>query len=188
MDISETLLGSVKDYLNITWSDPVTDKKISGIISRGMNYINEVAGETLDYEVEKKAKELLLEYCLYVRSNALSDFSINYLPELLALQRSCDTARYEKKGQLISLQIGDLELSPVFSSKVKEYQTSSNNSYDVVNVVPFDTGASIQIILNSSKVINNGSSILWEPGRNVLDIKVCKDLLTVSYTITVFKS
>lgn len=90
-----TLLEDVKVYLDITWADENTDKKLTGIIERGMKYLNRTAGGELDYSVEDKPKELLMDYCRYVRSNALEEFQVNYLHELLTLQMSEEVARYE---------------------------------------------------------------------------------------------
>ncbi len=95
MEISETLLSDVKNYLDITWEDEATNKKMKGIIQRGMKYLDGVAGTKLDYEVEEKPKELLLEYCRYVRSNALPEFQNNYLQELLSLQIMQEVDIYE---------------------------------------------------------------------------------------------
>ena len=72
--------------MNITWDDPDTDAKLTGIIARGMNYLNQTAGIDLDYTSESKARELLFEYCRYTNSSALDEFQNNYLHELLALQ------------------------------------------------------------------------------------------------------
>lgn len=80
------LLQAVKNYLDITWVDTELDTKLSGIISRGMKYLDNVAGDELDYNEEDKPRELLFDYCRYVRSNALSEFQANYLSELLTLQ------------------------------------------------------------------------------------------------------
>lgn len=92
--LPDGLLDDVRDYLNITWQDPITDKKITGIIKRGMKYLDKTAGEDLDYSTEDKPKELLLDYCRYVRSNALEQFQNNYLSELLSLQNEREVARY----------------------------------------------------------------------------------------------
>ena len=89
------LLDSVKNYLDITWSDTPTDTKLTGIIERGMKYIDSASGAINDYTIEDKSKELLLDYCRYVRSNALSEFQINYLSELLTLQIKQEVADYE---------------------------------------------------------------------------------------------
>lgn len=86
MAVSETLLSDVRNYLDITWEDEATDKKLEGIIERGKKYIDRAAGAELDYETEDKPKELLLDYCRYVRSGALEEFQNNFLSELLTLQ------------------------------------------------------------------------------------------------------
>ncbi|HWT27171.1 MAG TPA: hypothetical protein VN131_04465 [Mobilitalea sp.] len=89
------LLDSVKNYLDITWSDAQTEAKLTGIILRGIMYIDGIAGSAMDYTVEDKPKELLLDYCRYVRSNALEEFQKNYLSELLTLQIKQEVAAYE---------------------------------------------------------------------------------------------
>ena len=86
MPLPDGLLAAVKNYLDITWDDPDGDTKLSGIIMRGMRYLDKVAGAELDYSVEDKPRELLMDYCRYVRSNALDEFQRNYLHELLSLQ------------------------------------------------------------------------------------------------------
>jgi hypothetical protein len=60
-----------------------------------MKYIDRTAGTSLDYTVEDKPKELLLDYCRYARSNALEQFQNNYLHELLTLQIKQEVADYE---------------------------------------------------------------------------------------------
>lgn len=98
MALPQGLLEDVKNYLDITWDDEATEKKLTGIIERGMKYIDNVAGGKMDYSKEDKAKELLLDYCRYVRSNALEQFQINYLHELLSLQIQQEVARYENSN------------------------------------------------------------------------------------------
>ena len=94
MALPAGLLEAVRNYLDITWVDDAGDEKLSGIIERGMKYINKVAGAELDYTVEEKPRELLFDYCRYVRSNALDEFQNNYLPELLTLQISQEVKDY----------------------------------------------------------------------------------------------
>ena len=96
MSLPVGLLEAVKNYLNITWEDPAGDEKLSGILARGIKYINSVAGAELDYIVEDKPRELLFDYCRYVRSNALEEFQKNYLHELLSLQINEEVKRYEE--------------------------------------------------------------------------------------------
>lgn len=86
MPLPEGLLKAVKNYLDITWDDPDGDTKLSGIVLRGMRYLDKTAGAELDYTIEDKPRELLMDYCRYVRCNALDEFQRNYLHELLSLQ------------------------------------------------------------------------------------------------------
>ena len=89
------LLDEVKNYLDITWDDNETDLKLNGMIERGKKYLNRVAGKELDFDVDDKPKELLFDYCRYVRSNALEMFQQNYLHELLSLQMDAEVEAYE---------------------------------------------------------------------------------------------
>jgi len=92
--LPEGLLEAVKNYLDITWVDVAGDEKLSGIISRGIKYIDSLAGAAMDYSIEDKPRELLLDYCRYVRSNALDEYQTNYLSELLSLQISEEVKAY----------------------------------------------------------------------------------------------
>lgn len=92
--LPEGLLEAIKNYLDITWVDDAGDTKLSGIIARGIKYIDSIAGAVMDYTVEEKPRELLFDYCRYVRSNALDDFQSNYLHELLSLQINKEVAAY----------------------------------------------------------------------------------------------
>ena len=95
MALPEGLLKDVKDYLDITWVDETTDNKVTGIIERGIKYIDRIAGSVMDYTANDKPKELLLDYCRYARSNALESFQTNYLHELLSLQINKEVEAYE---------------------------------------------------------------------------------------------
>lgn len=88
------LLEAVRNYLDLTWKDDAGDLKLTGIILRGMKYIDAAAGEPLDYTLEDKPRELLLDYCRYARSNALDEFAMNYLHEIISLQNAKEVARY----------------------------------------------------------------------------------------------
>jgi hypothetical protein len=95
------LLEAVRNYLDITWVDVAGDEKLSGIIARGISYIDGIAGSAMDYTIEGKPRELLLDYCRYVRSNALNEFQKNYLHELLSLQIDQEVAAYEAANPVI---------------------------------------------------------------------------------------
>jgi len=92
--IDEVLLIAVKNYLDITWHDPSGDNKLTGIIARGRKYIDKAAGAAMDYSIEDKPRELLFDYCRYVRSNALNEFAVNYQQELLTLQIAQEVKDY----------------------------------------------------------------------------------------------
>jgi hypothetical protein len=62
-------LTSAKNYLDITWED-AERIKLSGILSRGIVYLDHRAGVTLDYDEGTEARELLFDYCRYVRADA----------------------------------------------------------------------------------------------------------------------
>lgn len=95
MAFPEGLLKDVRSYLDITWTDAATDEKLIGIAERGIKYIDRIAGSEMDYTVNDKPKELLLDYCRYARSNALEMFQKNYLHELLSFQISKEVDAYE---------------------------------------------------------------------------------------------
>ena len=95
---AQDLLADIKSYLDITWDDVETERKLEGIIQRGMAYITRLSGEkTLDFGSDQKARELLFNYCRYDRENALHEFQTNYLPEILSFQTEKEVARYVAK-------------------------------------------------------------------------------------------
>jgi hypothetical protein len=88
------LLDAVRSYLDITWEDAAGDLKLTGIIERGMKYLNKVAGAELDYSVEDTPRQLLFDWVRYARSNALDEFQTDFLHELLGLQMSEEVKAY----------------------------------------------------------------------------------------------
>jgi len=85
-DLPEGLLDAVKNYLNITWSDDATDKKIGGIIASGMMYLDSKAGAAMDYTIDGIARTLLFEYSRYMRDGALDVFENNYQSMILTMR------------------------------------------------------------------------------------------------------
>ena len=96
-NLPEGLLEDIKNYLDITWDDPATDKKISGIIADGMIYLNAKYGEAADYTADGNPRTLLKEYARYARDGALDVFENNYLSLLLGMQN-------ERKVSAIALE------------------------------------------------------------------------------------
>lgn len=101
--VSETLLSDAKNYLDITWSDVDTDKKLSGILARGMAFLDRIAGEPQDYEAEDLARSLLFDYARYARDNATSDFTAHYLTELNSLSVTSEGER----AAALAEEVGD---------------------------------------------------------------------------------
>lgn len=84
--ISDALLADVKNYLDITWSDEATDRKIRGFIASGIDYLDKKAGGKQNYEIDGTGRTLLMEYCRYFRDSALDVFENNYRSLILALR------------------------------------------------------------------------------------------------------
>lgn len=91
------LLDEVKAYLQITWDDPNTDARLAGITNRGKSFLQDLAGEAIDFETDNQAKSLLFDYCRYANSHALESFQKNFSAELLNLQIGYQVKRYESK-------------------------------------------------------------------------------------------
>ena len=98
MALPEGLLSSVKNYLDITWVDDAGDLKLSGIIARGIVYINRIAGVDFDYTIESDERQLLFDYCRYIRSGALEDFKNNFKSELISLQLREEVKAYAEES------------------------------------------------------------------------------------------
>ncbi|ENY8694375.1 hypothetical protein KLM92_18780 [Clostridioides difficile] len=80
----KNVVEEVKEYLNITWIEE--DTKIEKMVTRGIDYFeNEIAGAALDFK-DNFNRELLFNYCRYVRNNAIEYFEENFSKELLRLQ------------------------------------------------------------------------------------------------------
>ncbi|HDG7529081.1 TPA: hypothetical protein PFR81_003634 [Clostridioides difficile] len=80
----KSIVEEVKEYLNITWIEE--DAKIEKMVVRGINYLeNEIAGIALDFK-DNFNRELLFNYCRYVRNNAIEYFEENFSKELFRLQ------------------------------------------------------------------------------------------------------
>ncbi len=86
MALPAGLLNAAKNELDITWDDDDLDSKLSGILARGIKYIDGVACAELNYSTDDKPREMLFEYARYVRAGRLNEFMKDYLHELFNLQ------------------------------------------------------------------------------------------------------
>lgn len=91
-DEQKQLIQDVKDYLKISWIDATTDKNLLGMIKRGMAYLNNISGTTLNFIEEDLPRALLFDYVRYANSQALEVFSLNFLCELTDLHYSSQAA------------------------------------------------------------------------------------------------
>lgn len=88
------LLNDVKALLDVTWQDPVTDKKYTEMIQSGMAYLDGKYGTQADYTVPGEPRTLLMEYVRYARDSALDVFEVNYQNRILAMQNDRRVAAY----------------------------------------------------------------------------------------------
>ncbi len=72
------LLEDVKNYINVTWSDPATDDKVCGLIANSTAYLDGKLGGEPDYEADGMPRELLFERVRYGWSEALDVFETIY--------------------------------------------------------------------------------------------------------------
>lgn len=84
-DKNITILDDVKNYLDITWDDAMENKKIMGMIERGMAAIKGKIGECNFYE-ETQERALLFDYVMYARAGEIPQFWENYKSEIISLQ------------------------------------------------------------------------------------------------------
>lgn len=98
IDVIETLLPEIKNFLDITWNDEDLEKKLTGIIARGINAINKVGGGTLDYLIEDNPKSLLFAYVMYTREKRQNEFWVDYKTEIIGLQTDEGVKRYEQRS------------------------------------------------------------------------------------------
>ncbi len=93
--VTEELLGWTKSYVDITWTDADTDKKLRGITARGMSFLDGIAGQELSYGEGDTATQLLFDYVRYVRAGAFAQFPKDFQGELLALHMIGEVEAYE---------------------------------------------------------------------------------------------
>jgi len=90
-----SLLGKIKSFLSITWTDQNTDNALWDYAVSSIYELDNIAGEELDYLYESIqsssntyvsmcaiGRDLLLNRVFYLREKALDDFAKNYRGEL----------------------------------------------------------------------------------------------------------
>ena len=82
----EELLADVKNYLNITWDDQATDRKIGDLIKSGIAYLDLKRGAAANYAEAGLPRTLLFDYVRYARDEALDVYENNYLSLIVAMR------------------------------------------------------------------------------------------------------
>lgn len=86
-------------------------------------------------------------------------------------------------GDLATLALGSLVLSPTFDPETYAYTTNSTNVSDTLTATAVDTGAEITTKLNGTTF--TGSTVTWTADTDTLTIKVDAGMGVVkTYTIT----
>lgn len=93
------MLESLKNYLNITYEDPETDRMLESALERGQVILNDYAGMEQDYEREGLPRQLLFDYCRYIRSHAAEMFEVNFRHDLIALREMAEVRRYADQNE-----------------------------------------------------------------------------------------
>lgn len=84
--MTEALLQQVKRKLNITWSDPDTDNRVSDIMNQAKSVMLFQLGITdnaFDFSEAGIENVLFLAYCLYLYNHCENEFYENYLGMIL---------------------------------------------------------------------------------------------------------
>lgn len=97
--MEQTLLDTLKNYLDITWQDEHTDAKLSGILTRAQTKLCAYAGSDLSFTEDSDELQLLLDMCRYVYNNASEDFEENYLPDLIMLRAKYKVIEHESETE-----------------------------------------------------------------------------------------
>lgn len=80
------MLSDLKEYLNISYDDAATDAVLMSAIERGKSVLDGYAGAPQNYESEGLPRQLLFDYCRYVRSHAAEMFEPNFRHDLIMLR------------------------------------------------------------------------------------------------------
>lgn len=98
--VEDALFLDIKTYLDITWDDTATNRKVKNFITQGMFFINDKLGAEGDYLTEGYPRTLLFDYCRYARDEALDVFENNYRSMILAMQNNRKVKSYAEKNAL----------------------------------------------------------------------------------------
>ncbi len=90
-------------------------------------------------------------------------------------------------ARLKTLSIGSVELSPAFNKSIFYYTAVTTNATNVITATPIDDEATLEILVNGTKV-QNGAAATWNTGSNTVAINLVSGIETEKYTVIVTKS
>ena len=88
----EQLLADVKDYLQISWTDAATDRRLSDMIQASAVYLDGVTATSNDYTSPGNMRTLLMERVRYQYNGALDAWLNNYLHLVVQAQLDAQSA------------------------------------------------------------------------------------------------
>lgn len=92
--MQDGLLDIVKAFLDITWTDDATEKKLTLMINNAIADLDAKSGIKNDYTTPGKAQDLLLNRVSYDMVHALDDFYINYRKDIIAFINKAKVKKY----------------------------------------------------------------------------------------------
>ena len=87
------LLADVQNYLQITWNDEETVKRLRELILGSAAYLDSVMGESCEYSTPGNLRTLLFERVRYQYNGALDAWLPNYLSLVMAAQNEVRVRR-----------------------------------------------------------------------------------------------
>lgn len=95
-------LEDVKNELDVTYDNPQTDRKLTGILCRAESKIRKYTGISDDTDFNPEEEELIINYCRYAYNNALEMFEANF-------QREINEARAVREVEAALLEESEAE-------------------------------------------------------------------------------
>ena len=97
-------IAEVKNYLNRTYDDPESDKKLQGIMKRAESKVRKLIGAVNGEELDPDEEQLFLDCCRYLDNNAAEEFDVNFRETINSLRyaRSVAGMDSEEAEEMIS--------------------------------------------------------------------------------------
>ena len=126
---------------------------------------------------------------LPVDNNAFLNLDISGLQPVPFMVTTVEAPTPSTDATLSALKLGNLSLSPAFTSAGITYTASTEAATTTITATPANAGAKIEVKVGT-KVIENGKAATWSDGENTVTITVTAEdgTTTKTYTVTVTKS